>query len=653
MKTLFPIALLLVFFAFLIPQAQGQFVENGSFESNTACPNCQGGGSSTTNGLDIVDNWSYNSTHGTPDYFNSCAVSPFPAGCPNVGVPNNLCNQVVNTALPAADGNGYVGITGVTGGREYVQTKLKNELTAGDTYKLSFYVRQAPDAMLTFSTVGAAFSTSAVSASVLNLTPIITGTGMNPNSWTLVTGTFTATGNEKYLTIGFFGSQASIAIPAPAIGDRSFLTFDRAYYLIDDVKLCEDPLVPLDASFTTSLFCKNGKIAINSDATNRYCNHLFELYETTGPFTSDPYLVMPPVISGTRDNVYFFVPYEAGKYYVIKHTVWDACHGAIEVRELIQLDDFQGSITSPSPICEGLPVIINSTDIIPDAGTPWTLTVEGLVPGSPVSINPHTYYGCGIPGPINLSSPAASGLYDSPLSSCPTKLTPDGNPYNFSCDDYCSYYRVTISYIRCGIPFTSEVEVHILCAPLLSCSANPFMPCLNDPVIYTAINPTTGAPDPFVTYNWYNGFGQLIGTGSPLGPRNYNPFEGTIHVEAISSAGCVSHCKAGTIMCTGGNGGGTYQGGGKKRVASTSAASIQIFPNPVSRQLSMNYDLSGYQQAQAIVYNLTGQVVLTQALITTQSQTKMDVSQLEAGAYILRVTADGVSITQEKVIVSR
>lgn len=208
---------------------QQNLVPNGDFELYDTCPQT----------ADMISNaigW-YMPTLGTSDYYNACA----PDG--GMSVPNNFIGFQY-----AKSGVGYAGLWAFGGGSgfpvswEYIQRELSEPLTAGQTYRLCFYASLADHSDYAISQIGANFSTTAISSNnwlSLPYTPQIQSPDnvfiSNAMNWTLISGTYIATGGEKYITIGNFKDSLTI----------NFITIDPmhtygsygAYYYIDDVEL--------------------------------------------------------------------------------------------------------------------------------------------------------------------------------------------------------------------------------------------------------------------------------------------------------------------------------------------------------------------------------------------------------------------------------
>ncbi len=218
-------------------------VNNPSFEEHLSCPE-----KVDAHGvLTIVKDW-FQPTWGSADYYNVC-------GTRECGVPKNkLGVQYPHT------GNGYCGIyCSKTEYREYLQTKLKDTLQAGQRYEMTFYVSLSEYSSGSVATIGALLSKDCpqdtgthtlMKKEVRPVTPTISQTIAtyytpqvqndyfrvltNTASWSKISGTFVAEGGEQYLTIGNFlpANQSNLT-------DLETLTYllPGAYYYIDDISL--------------------------------------------------------------------------------------------------------------------------------------------------------------------------------------------------------------------------------------------------------------------------------------------------------------------------------------------------------------------------------------------------------------------------------
>lgn len=198
-------------------------VPNPGFEYHTRCPD-------NVTELALAFPW-FKPTDTTPDYYNACA------GNSNAGVPKNLFGFQT-----AHGGQAYAGaVMFEAGWREYVEVPLLSPLVEYHTYSISFYVSLATNyPHCAIDDVGAYLSVNKLTQAgdgFISRTPQVRnppGNFLNSSDWTLIQGTYTAVGGEKYLTIGDFDSDANTPYD-PASG--KFGAF--AYYYIDDVSVVD------------------------------------------------------------------------------------------------------------------------------------------------------------------------------------------------------------------------------------------------------------------------------------------------------------------------------------------------------------------------------------------------------------------------------
>ncbi|MCY7410391.1 MAG: T9SS type A sorting domain-containing protein [Chitinophagales bacterium] len=215
--------------------AQINLVPNGDFEYYTECPTYQ----NLTYEINKALPW-YNPTGNTPDYYNVCdSLIPPELG---EGVPSNFYGY----QYPRS-GNGYAGIIcrySTVNGRDYISCPLILPLNREQIYYLEFYCVLANSSSASIGSLGISFSNDSISGDttyhVLNLTPQIQHA---PDSflsdtlhWMKVSGTFTAQGGERFITIGNFNDDAHTPIDTFYYVPNEWYS---AYYYIDDVALYE------------------------------------------------------------------------------------------------------------------------------------------------------------------------------------------------------------------------------------------------------------------------------------------------------------------------------------------------------------------------------------------------------------------------------
>lgn len=204
--------------------AQNNLVPNYSFEFSSNCPTAAGQ-------LNYASDW-HTCNLLTPNYFNSCQAIPN-----TYGVPSNIKGYQLSKT-----GNAFVGILAYgnapSTGREYIQSELINPLTAGKSYRVSFNVSLANPSTTAITQLGAYLSNNAISSSntlALPFTPqIVSERGnflIDTVDWIEITAIYTATGGEKFITIGNFKDELQTDTIQLHVG------LPEAYYYIDDVSI--------------------------------------------------------------------------------------------------------------------------------------------------------------------------------------------------------------------------------------------------------------------------------------------------------------------------------------------------------------------------------------------------------------------------------
>jgi hypothetical protein len=201
-------------------------VPNFSFEEIIDCPVSSGQ-------FDKVISWFTPLSNGA-DYANACSSS-------NVcGVPTN--SDGFSYQRPKS-GNGYAGLFSINGVgndfKQYVSIKLTNILSNNSCYFVSFYVSKIHWLSLSTNNMALNFSATIPSGTenILELephilkfnNPIITDT----LNWVEISGLYTATGNEEYITIGNFKRDSE----TDTIVNHGPIPYYGAAYYIDDVSV--------------------------------------------------------------------------------------------------------------------------------------------------------------------------------------------------------------------------------------------------------------------------------------------------------------------------------------------------------------------------------------------------------------------------------
>ncbi len=248
----------LVFACFFLCKGKAQnLVPNPSFENFTSCPGV----------AEFSKLMPWCGLAGGEDSYNVCNSSQ---GIGGFGIPYTYFGfQYPRT------GNGCVSVfvirigAGTQDNREYIHVPLTKTLTAGKTYCGTMYLNLYNPSKHTTDKVGMYFSSTPYACSQafplpqyiapLNVTPQIANPAgafiTDTLNWIEVSGTFTAVGNEKYLTIGNFANDA--ATNTVVVNPTSAYTV--TYFLIDDVSLEE--IIPAQ-TIKDSTICLNDSIVL-------------------------------------------------------------------------------------------------------------------------------------------------------------------------------------------------------------------------------------------------------------------------------------------------------------------------------------------------------------------------------------------------------
>ncbi len=251
---------------------------NGSVENFSICHTI-----TSDTAISSVNGW-YSPSLNSPDYYNSCA-GPLSSGG-NFSMPNNS----IGYQYPRS-GNTYAGFyayygTNSNGGKEYIGINLDTNLIANKTYNLRFFYSNAGELIPTqnnpanyyycsIDSLAIVFTDSVTKYNTYNTIPLnpqvydTSGYNMDTVIWKEFKGDYTASGNERYIVIGYFNYrganniQSSIPLPPN--------TFMDAYYYLDDVAIWPADTVPpvADAGMDTTI-CRGGKARLGTHTYNDY-----------------------------------------------------------------------------------------------------------------------------------------------------------------------------------------------------------------------------------------------------------------------------------------------------------------------------------------------------------------------------------------------
>lgn len=186
----------------------------------------------------------------------------------------------------ARTGKCYIGMRFQSDYKEFIYVKLTEPLKKGQVYEYEMYLRVAPWSTVTLRSWGVHFSRSGYKLTDV-LTPANhrdtverTGLATPDGNWFRVSGTFTAQGGEKVMTIGNYAKKIKKDMEKPHF---FFFGFKEAYYFVDDVALYregerpgQDTLAPVAVNAETEEESVDSSVALAVGEVIRLDNILFE-----------------------------------------------------------------------------------------------------------------------------------------------------------------------------------------------------------------------------------------------------------------------------------------------------------------------------------------------------------------------------------------
>ena len=224
-----------LFFSFTISKGQiANYVNNGGFEDIYSC--------SFPNSIFLAKKWR--------------SIDSLPTGCVFFSECSNINNIPLSgfTYQYSRSGLSHVGLTlyctnpcSFNGSRSYIRNRLKQNLQAGKTYCVKFYVNITNNSSHGIDKIGAYFGDTSIDTitkpnlPLTYLIPQIQNANNNiiidTLNWTLITGTFVANGNEKHLVLGNFYYDGQT--------NTSVITSSTSY-TVTDVLIDDVSCIPLD-----------------------------------------------------------------------------------------------------------------------------------------------------------------------------------------------------------------------------------------------------------------------------------------------------------------------------------------------------------------------------------------------------------------------
>ncbi|HSG67789.1 MAG TPA: gliding motility-associated C-terminal domain-containing protein [Bacteroidales bacterium] len=249
--------------AILGPGIKSQnLVRNCDLETRSGCPFNHGQ-------LGFCKYW-YAPGLGTSDYLSSCNTGLY-------SVPlNQFGNQLAHSGIAYAHLILYYPQQGQY--REYMQTRLACSLEEGKEYHVSFFVSVADDSKYAIDAVGLHFSVDSLfqpDDNVIDLNEpvhIMNTQGSvidNKDEWVQISGTYLASGGERYITIGNFFNNGETT----SIEFSNYQTKIASYYIDDISVTCTSP--PLDLGNDTTI-CPYDSILIDVSKICDYAGLVWE-----------------------------------------------------------------------------------------------------------------------------------------------------------------------------------------------------------------------------------------------------------------------------------------------------------------------------------------------------------------------------------------
>lgn len=235
-----------------------------------------------TVGQNLVPNPSFETINGCEDFPNPDVIcsqgwSEFLdldfSNTPDIGYEGALFFPP--STIDAHEGNQYLNLECTAGNPEYIQASLIQPLSAGITYCVSFYASVTAESPEVAPSLGVYFSENPITTSPfeLGLEAHVQGPiNFDPTSWTLISGTYTATGSENIIVLAGFENAGTQPWPYMYIDMVSVVPMPILNLVNED--LCEGPIL-LDAfvSGATYLWSNQVRSTTNNSRTS-YSNSL-------------------------------------------------------------------------------------------------------------------------------------------------------------------------------------------------------------------------------------------------------------------------------------------------------------------------------------------------------------------------------------------
>ena len=236
------VLLICAFFLSIGGRAQINLVRNGSFEQHTMCPDNYDEAKYCNHWMGIDTTWNppdwAHVPMGIPDFCHVCATYS------GVTVPSaSRYTHYPRTGSGMMQVQTLVNLWDTSYARDYLHQQFPQVLNAGHIYNVILYATLEQASIFAHNNIGVYFDDGMIdtthhpSWTQTQYTPQILDTNIinDTLSWVRIEDTFTATGTEKFMTIGNFFDRAHTNM----IAVKTFSTLAISWYLIDDVSVID------------------------------------------------------------------------------------------------------------------------------------------------------------------------------------------------------------------------------------------------------------------------------------------------------------------------------------------------------------------------------------------------------------------------------
>ncbi|MDZ4664947.1 MAG: T9SS type A sorting domain-containing protein, partial [Bacteroidota bacterium] len=302
---------------------------------------------------------------------------------------NQVPTNLIGTQSPNS-GNAYSGIITYCGMcadyREYIRVQLNAPLITGTSYIAQMYVSLADSSYRKSNNLGMLFTTNStplispdcsLDPKGVMLQPIgsqlLNNTNVQSNytGWTLISFTFTASGNHTFLFIGNFFNDAS-TILQPGLGAWNVFSANSAYYYIDDISVTSSCVGPTLTVAGSNSICAGQSTTLSASGATTYS---WNTGATTTVISVSPPSTTVYTLSGYNGNCS------------------SSQTAIVNVLPLPIIDP----VTSALVICNGIPVTLSVSGALAFTWQPGNLN-GAVVNFSPTATQVYTCSGTNING---------------------------------------------------------------------------------------------------------------------------------------------------------------------------------------------------------------------------------------------------------------